>query len=474
MTAALFSSPVAFVDVETTGGQPGGNRIIDIGIVAATGGKLEFEWSSLINPGRAIPPSIQHYTGISDEMVRAAPFFEDIVDEIAARLDGRLFVAHNARFDYGFVRAEFRRLARKFSSRVACTVRLSRRLHPEMPAHNLDAVIEHHGLKVATRHRALPDAQVLWRYWNVLQAQRAIDELDEVLREITSLKSLPAHLPSSLPDELPETPGVYRFYGEGDALLYIGKANNIRQRVLSHWQGAARDSRARRLTELTRRVDWIETAGELGALLTEARLVRECKPLYNRQLRGSRQVFTWVVADDGAAPRLSPLDQLPLSFESSAAFGLYRNEAEARRALTALARDESLCLKVLGLERAKGSCFAYQLKHCKGACVGAEPLRQHAVRLKISMASQRVRSWDFPGPIGLREVGENGREQLHIVDEWRHVATLEAGAAWPSGRRKPFDLDVYRILARRLNGASPLDIVTLPAEPDLDADQDVA
>src|SRR5690606_6381412 len=140
--------------------------------------------------------------------------------------------------------------------RVACTVRLSRRLHPEMPRHNLDALIDHHGLEVAVRHRALPDAQALWQFWSVLLARTAREELERALHEITHLRSLPAHLPSTLADELPEAPGVYRFYGEADTLLYVGKAKNIRARVLSHWQNAVRDRRAQRLAEATRCIDW--------------------------------------------------------------------------------------------------------------------------------------------------------------------------------------------------------------------------
>lgn len=465
MTPRFFDGPVVFVDVETTGGHPAYNRVIEIGVVMATGPRLELEWSSLVNPGASIPPSIQHFTGITDEMVRHAPFFEDIIDEVASKLEGRLFVAHNARFDYGFVRHEFRRVGRKFSSRVACTVKLSRRLHPEMPRHNLDAVIERHGLHCDQRHRALADAQALWQFWSVLREQRTVDEIEQVLASIVQLTSLPPHLPADLADRMPEAPGVYRFYGANDALLYVGKAKNVRQRVLSHWQGAARDSKSQRLAELTRHIDWIETAGELGALLLEARLVRELKPLYNRKLRGAAQIYTWIIADDGGAPRLAPLDHLQLSFEGGDAFGLFRNEKAARKTLLAVAREKNLCLKVLGLEAARGSCFAYQLGRCAGACVGEEPLPRHGLRLKLALASQRVKSWPHPGPIGIREVGENDLEQVHVIDEWRHVATLQEGDELPSrpGRLQPFDLDVYQILLRYLSSDEKPRLMRLPA-----------
>lgn len=467
MRDALFDGPTVFVDVETTGGNPTHQRIIEVGLVAANGGELEYEWSTLVNPGMAIPLSIQHFTGITDEMVRDAPYFEDIVDELASKLEGRLFVAHNARFDYGFFRQEFRRLDRKLTSRVACTVKLSRRLYPELPRHNLDALIEHHGFHCETRHRALGDARVLWQFWQKLRAERDYEEVEDALQEIVGLKSLPAHLPPDLPDQLPEAPGVYRFYGESGALLYVGKAKNIRQRVLNHWQSAVTNAREQKLTELTRRVEWTRTAGELGALLLEARQVRELKPLYNRQLRGHGQVWTWVVADDGAAPELAPLDQLPLSFAQTDIFGLYRTPSAAKKALVAVAREHRLCLKMLGLESSRGSCFAYQLGHCAGACVGEESLPLHTARLKIAMASQRLKSWPYQGAIGIREVSDEGLEQLHIIDDWRHVATIESDDELPDRiRRQPFDIDVYKILTRHMKNSPRLRIVLLAARQD--------
>ncbi len=459
LMGALYDGPVVFVDLETTGASPASARIIEIGIVCASGGAFESEWSALVNPGAPIPRDIQHFTGITDEMVRGAPLFEEIADEVAERLAGRLFVAHDARFDHGFLRRELGRVGLKLSGPVICTVKLSRRLDREERAHHLDAVIERYQLACDRRHRALPDARALWQLWRALPARHAREDVDRALAEIVNARAVPAHLAPRLGDELPERPGVYRFYGEEGALLYVGKASNIRERVFQHWHAAVREAREQRLAAETRSVDWIETAGELGALLLEARLVRESKPLYNRQLRGARQIWTWVVADDGAAPELAPLGQVPMSFEDADCFGLYRTEAAARRALIAVAREERLCLKALGLEAVAGSCFAYQLGRCAGACVGEEPLRRHAARLKLALAGQRLKSWPFDGPVGVREVGPDGRAELHVFDQWRHLRTvsedegLDIGSLCPGrgvGRLAPFDLDVYRILCRQM------------------------
>jgi len=465
---AWLDAPVAFVDVETTGGDPRTSRVIEIGVVLASAGELEEEWTSLVNPGTPIPLAIQHFTGITEELVRGAPGFEELAEQLAQRLAGRLFVAHNARFDYGFLRHEFRRAGRSLESRVACTVKLSRRLDRAAAGHNLDALIARYDLHCPRRHRALPDAQTLWQFWNAARRRHPEDEIEQALADIVSSRSVPAHLPPELADELPEVPGIYRFFGEHEALLYVGKANNIRSRVLAHWQGATRDPKSQRLSGLTRRVDWIETAGELGALLLEARLIRESEPLFNRRLRGTAEVWTWVVADDGEAPLLAPLDQLPLSFEHSDSFGLYRSEGAARQALLGLAREHRLCLKALGLESSSGSCFAYQLGKCSGACVGAEPLPRHALRVKLALAPHRLKEWPFRGPIGVRESRGPELVELHVLDRWRHLATLGEGEALPRGARaQPFDLDVYRILVRQLRGRSSLEVIDLPV--DLDA-----
>jgi len=238
----LIDAPLAFVDVETTGGHPAWHRITEIAIVAMRDGQIEWRWSSLVNPGVSIPPSIQRLTGISNEMVAEAPSFEELAQEILERLSGRRFVAHNVRFDYGFVRSELRRAGYAYSAHLGCTVRLSRELFPEAGRHNLDAIIERHGLQCESRHRALPDADVLAQLWQHWRSTLAPERFAEAIERVGRRPSLPAHLPPDLIDDVPEVCGVYRFIGEGDALIYVGKAKNIRERVLAHFGGASRDS----------------------------------------------------------------------------------------------------------------------------------------------------------------------------------------------------------------------------------------
>ncbi|MEJ0087303.1 MAG: exonuclease domain-containing protein [Pseudomonadota bacterium] len=452
------ATPLAFVDIETTGGHAGVHRIIDVAVIGMTGDAVDFEWQSLVNPGVYVPAGITALTGIDNDMLVDAPRFEDIAAEIRKRLSGRVFVAHNVRFDYGFIRREFARMETQWRSPSMCTVRLSRALYPQMPRHNLDAVMEHHGIAMESRHRAMPDAQVLRLFWAKLRAAWSTDELQAAMDRASLRAMLPAALPADLADDLPETPGVYRFYGvreQGESLLYIGKANNLRERVLDHFRGGA--ARASKFAAQVRRVDWTQTAGELGALLLEAREIRQMQPAYNRPLRGGERL-TWSFADAGP-PQLVELDARVL--RSGDAFGMYRSERDARRALEGLAREHQWCFRLLGLESGEGSCLGFQTGRCKGACVGKESLAVHLARVKLGLMPLRLKQWPYAGPMVLRE-GAAERTQYHVIDGWQHLATFDAddAAALPSARdwqrvaeRLDFNMDGYRILTRHLADA---------------------
>jgi DNA polymerase III subunit epsilon len=452
-------APVAFVDVETTGCSPGTDRIIDVAVIGARGGELEFEWQSLVNPGVRVPAGITGLTGIDNDMLADAPPFERIARELRARLEGRVFVAHNARFDYGFVRREFARLGDEWSADSLCTVRLSRALYPQLARHNLDALIEFHGIEIAHRHRAMPDAQALWAMWRKLRQEWPEAELQQALDRAAPRIELPGVLPPDLADELPMAPGVYRFFGAagsgGEELLYIGKANNLRERVLGYFAVTPRDTRSTRIASLVRRVEWTETAGELGALLLEAREIRERQPRYNRQLRGASARFTWLLEGDHV-PQLVKLDANVL--RAGNAFGTYRSERDARRALNEMARSRQWCLKVLGLETGEGSCVGFQLGHCRGACVGTEPRARHLARVKLGLMRLHLPAWPHDGAVVVRE-GWGERAELHVLDAWQHCATVRAQecdlplaelAHGPRIQRREFDLDSFRILTRLL------------------------
>ena len=155
---------LAIVDVETTGAHPVHDRLTEIAIVRVDHGAVVERWESLVNPGVPIPPMIQQLVGITDAMVAEAPAFGALADRVEALLEGCVFVAHNARFDYGFIKNAFGRLGRAFEAPVLCTVKLSRALYPEHHRHGLDAIMARHGLSCVARHRAMGDAEVLLQF----------------------------------------------------------------------------------------------------------------------------------------------------------------------------------------------------------------------------------------------------------------------------------------------------------------------
>lgn len=456
---ALVDGPVAFVDVETTGGDARFDRVIEVGIVSARAGGLEGEWSTLVNPECRIPAHIEALTGISNEMVEGAPTFAELAGEIEARLKGRLFVAHNASFDRSFVRNELKRAGRIFSPRSLCTVRLSRRFFPEAQSHALDSVIQRLGCVVERRHRALDDAQVLWKLWQAVLSQRPPAAFEEVLSELVGLTALPPQLPADLADELPESPGVYRFYGEQRALLYVGQSRSIRTRVLAHFNGAHRNATDRQLKTLVRDIEWTETAGTLGAEITEVRCIREAHPVFNKRLTHSRSAFTVRLAERAPGGIRANVEEIDPCAPLGEGYGLFRLRAQAARHLARLVREHSLCAVALGLESSDGSCVGYPLGRCRGACIAREPVALHATRVRLALAPEHVPQWPFAGAIGVRERALGGQRELHVFDDWRYVGTAhddgELSHLLARAHQAEFDVDLYRILRRYLRRTRP-------------------
>lgn len=449
---------LVFVDLETTGGNAAYHRITEIGIVRLHHGGAVEEWSTLVNPECPIPPHIERFTGISNEMVAAAPRFAEIAGLVLEKLKSpqqrsALFVAHNARFDYSFLRAEFRRAELHFRAKVLCTVKLSRRLYPQHPRHSLDALMERHALSCSARHRALGDARVLCDFWFKLRRDLPETALAAAVQAVLGAQKLPAHLPSDLLDELPEAPGVYRLFGPEDALLYVGKSNSLRRRVLAHFAAEYSGAKEQKLACQVRRVDWLETAGELGASLLEAEWIKTQRPLLNRRLRGGSDGVTLMAAEQTGTVEFAAIAELDPR-ELGRCRGVFHSHKDARKALTDIARAQRLCLKVLGLEQGPGSCIGYPLGMCKGACIGAEPPALHALRSRMALSSLALKAWPFPGRVALCERSAQGAVEMHVLDHWTHLGTarsdedLAALAAEPAVAR--FDPQVYRLLARHL------------------------
>jgi len=272
---------LVFVDLETTGGSAGEDRITEVGVVEVAAGEVT-RWSTLVDPQRPIPPFIQQLTGITNGMVQGAPTFDDIAPALFKRLEGKLFIAHNAAFDRGFLRAEFERVGISFNPDVLCTVRLSRALFPSEKRHGLDALVARHALVPSDRHRALADADLIWQFWQQLPKLVPQETLDAQIDRMTRRHVLAGEITDELIDTAPAGHGVYAFYGENDAPLYVGRSVRVRQRVRAHLSGERRSSREQRMAQQVRRVEWRATGGEIGALLVEAQWIATLRPAFNR------------------------------------------------------------------------------------------------------------------------------------------------------------------------------------------------
>lgn len=447
----FLANGIAFVDIETTGGPTQRESITEIGIVEVDPSGVR-EWSTLVKPAGRIPDHIERLTGISNAMVADAPSFAQVADEVFNRLDGRLFAAHNARFDHGHLRAAFRRVGMDIRPRVLCTVKLSRRLFPEQARHSLDHLIARHRLSVSARHRALGDASLLWQFWQCLHGRFAPGRLDEVVRELIGQPTLPPHLDPCVLDNLPDTPGVYLFFGENELPLYIGKSTRLRTRVLSHFSADHLSDRELSLSQQVRRIDWQETAGEIGALIREAELVKRMQPTHNRLLRRNRSLCAWRLGSDLLGDwqlELVEGDHLDPGRQDDL-YGFFRSRRDAANRLRKLAQENGLCPPLLGLEKrpAAGRCFNHQLKRCRGACAGQESPQAHGLRLIEAMHGLKVKTWPHPGAIGLRE-----GPVIHVIDGWRYLGAArtdqELAETLASGR-PAFDLDIYRILVKAM------------------------
>jgi DNA polymerase-3 subunit epsilon len=469
---AGLARPIEFVDLETTGSDATADRITEIGVVEASTAGIE-RWSVLVDPGMPVPPFVARLTGIDDAMLRGQPSFESLAAALAERLDGKLFVAHNARFDYGFLKNEFRRAGIAFRADTLCTVRLSRALFPSVERHGLDALIARLNLAPQGRHRALADADLLWQFWQKIHELYSQELVDAAVKALVKRASLPAALPEGALDALPSSPGVYLFHGDDDVPLYVGKSINLKQRVGAHFSGDHRLAKDLSISQAIRRIECRETVGELGALLLEAKLVKDLQPVHNRLLKRASATCAWQWLPGAPAPTLLRANRRDLSREHHL-FGVFASRAKAHAFMRHLADEHKLCPATLGIEKAPPGrmrgCFGYQVRRCLGACAGAESFADHASRALEALEHARVVRWPHDGPVAIAERdAHTGREAWHVIDRWSYVGTCDtrddiAALLADAPELRPFDADVYALIAKRL-ASGQLEWIACDARP---------
>jgi DNA polymerase-3 subunit epsilon len=450
----LKNRTYAIIDTETTGTNPAYNQIIEIGIIRVEDGRITKKLKTFIRPASRLPSFITSITGISQEDLIDAPVFEEVALEIRDILEGAIFVAHNARFDYSFVKNEFKRIGISWNVKTLCTVRLSRALFPHYPRHNLDEIIERFGIVCKERHRAYDDALVLYEFFKKLDAAVEGETLAAAIDTILGNHTLPPEADPKLVRALPHKPGVYLFYDEEGTVIYVGKSIDIKSRILSHFSSDHTSTKELRMCEKIVRIECRETSGELSALFLESRLIKELSPFYNRALRKTRSlaIITRQDTKEGYYTiELGYHDEIPEAADSVLA--VFRTVRQAKEFMQTVAREHTLCPKILGIENVRDECFQRQLGRCNSACIGIESPEIYNQRFDAAFADRRIKSWPFGGPIIVKEDPEADEGVAYVIDSWRIIRAIrynQDGIGASETTDALFDFDTYKILLHHL------------------------
>jgi DNA polymerase-3 subunit epsilon len=455
LSMSVLEGPLVFVDIETNGLNHVRGRVIEVAAIRVEGGKVVRKFNSLIDPETELPYFITNLTGITTNDVKGAPTFHEIADELHEVIDGAIFVAHNVRFDYSFLKQEFKRLNRSFLPKQLCTVKLSRVLYPHERSHKLQSLIDRHGFTYSARHRAYDDAAILWQFVQHVQKHFPPEQVAAAVAQQIKSPAVPRDLQPELVRDLPEAPGVYIFEDASGRPLYVGKSVNIKKRVMSHFGRDHAESREFKIAQTIKHIRTEQTAGELAALLLESKLVKELQPVYNRQLRRVNKLLL-------AKQSLNEAGYIEVQIEETSSIdpqtatdilAVYPRRGRAKDSLNDMVKTFDLCPKLMGLEKSKGACFMRQLHKCRGACVSQEPSVIYNERLLTAFENQRIQAWPFKGPILLEETWQGDSTHAVIVDKWCVIGQLEQEPYCEpvvSWTEQAFDLDTYKILQSHL------------------------
>ena len=333
---------------------------------------------------------------------------------------------------------------------------LSRKLYPNLAHHDLDSLVECHGLLAETRHRALPDADLVWQWWQAIHRQCANDVIANAIESLLAGPVLPSQLDPALIERLPESPGAYVFHGEHDEPFFVGAAGNVKLHVLNYFRIDQATSRALEYAHRTTNITWRATRGMVGAQLHAAAL--DGVLCASAAGTSSSTAFTWQLSPD-AIPGVAvvPLSAHPHTTET---FGMFPSERTARNALVRLAAKHRLCHCLLGISRfAEAPCLACPVDRAAGACAGRVGRKKQLMRLFAALRPLRVPTWPHRGPVGIRE-----RSDIHVVDHWQFLGTARTESelyGLLESRPRHFDKRLQGLLTRTLSRMPQSRIVDL-------------
>ena len=491
-----FPDKMVLLDCETTGVSSTHCKIIEIGLLVIENGVLIDRWQSLCNPETTIPEKIQRLTGINKSMLEKAPIFSQIAITLRAYLKDRVLVAHNIRFDYGFLKNEFAREKIKFHEKTLCSVKFSRLLYPQFKSHSLTSIIKRFKFEIKNRHRAMDDAFIIYKFFLRSSELFESEEIAAICNTLQRRSSLPPLLAPKEIEKLPNGPGVYHFYGQLGELLYVGKSVHIRNRVMSHFTQDYQNPKGMRLNAKISSIDYTATPSDFGAQLLENQRIKMLNPLYNRRLRKIKRLFSIRKSENHRGFTTLKIERIELNYANSGS-GLFRSPRQAKKKLEELADVHRLCHQLCGLEATNNKlnnrkCFRSQLQRCYGACVGDECPNSYNQRVALALANYDIKVWPWESAVLVKECDPSDQEHVafHLIDKWCYLSKItdlqdlfEAGfqpkktrvlrakvqekssSGGEYRRAEAFDLDTYFILSRFICNENKLSIHNLKLFP---------
>ncbi len=380
----------AVVDLETTGGNPVRDRITEVAIALFDGERIIDQFQSLINPERTIPEHITRITGITNQMIENAPKFYEVAKTVVEMTKGAIFVAHNVRFDYSFLREEFKKLGFAYTRRQLCTVKLSRKVFPGLPSYSLGKLIKHFDINVSRRHRALDDTLATVELLQKILAKEAAEHsLDDIVNLGIKETLLPDGITLDFLHSLPEECGVYYFYDQFGKVVYVGKSLNIKKRVMEHFAKTTRKST--KIHQYVRSISYEITGSELIALLLESDEIKRLRPFINRAQRIRN--FPYVIhayQDEKGYICLEPLKASKKKRRELQVVSEHPKLGSAKGYLNRAIEQFELCRRLCGLESKIGNCIYHQINLCKGGCMGQEPVDEYNERAQLAINALNI------------------------------------------------------------------------------------
>ncbi|MDO7173345.1 exonuclease domain-containing protein [Mariniflexile sp. AS56] len=392
------------IDVETTGQ---GNKITEISIFKYDGTQIIDEFTSLVNPEAYIPEYITTLTGIDNAMVAKAPTFAEIAKDILAITENTIFVAHSVNFDYNVIRSEFKDIGIDFKRKKLCTVRLSRKLIPGHASYSLGKICTALSIDINGRHRARGDAEATVILFEILlKAENSEKVFNDFLKPSSKEATLPPHLPSAVFNAIPNKAGIYYFKNKKGKVIYVGKAKDLKKRVLSHFYN--KTTKELNLCRETVDIDFELSGSELVALLMEDAAIKEYFPEYNLVSKRNTKAFGITMFEDRNG--IIHLAYNTLKATPNPLFIFY-SITDCRAFLERLCSQFELCPKYCHLQDGVAQCSHYKIKTCHGICNEKESTNLYNDRVRNAVKLTLEKSKDLV----IKEKGRHEEEEAFVL-----------------------------------------------------------